>query len=102
MKAKKPAGKSAAKKPASQKPAARKSTARKPATKKSTAGALATKQPSSSRKGGMPLALAFRAERSPATKPKSNFCIDHGRLLRADRTCPVSTCRFNTKPMPEQ
>jgi hypothetical protein len=41
------------------------------------------------------------AEPKPKPKPKSNYCVDHGRLLRADRSCPVSTCRFHDKPMPD-
>jgi hypothetical protein len=65
------------------KSATRKSAASKPAARKSSVGG--------------PPAQSVVPE---PPKPKSNFCEDHGRLLRADRTCPVSTCRFHTKPMP--
>ena len=75
----------------------KKSAAKKSAAKKSTA----SRKPASKSAGG-PLAMSIRSERpaEPKPKPKSNYCVDHGRLLRADRTCPVSTCRFHDKPMP--
>ena len=84
------AKKSAAKKPIAKKPVAKKPVAKKPAAKKSVA----------SRSAGGRLAMSFRNESTAPPKPKSNFCEDHDRLLRADRTCPISTCRFHKEPMP--
>jgi len=84
------AKKSAAKKPAAKKPAARKPTARKPVAKK----------PGASRSAGGRLAMSLGNESTVPPKPRSNFCEDHDRLLRADRTCPISTCRFHKTPMP--
>jgi hypothetical protein len=83
-----PARKSTAPKSKAKKPGAKKPAAKKPAAKK-----LMSQKASS---GGR---LAMSVVPEPP-KPKSNFCEDHGRLLRANRTCPVSTCRFHTKPMP--
>ena len=96
------AKKSAASKSAAKKPAARKSSVSKPAAKKPAAKKPAATK-SAARKASTELRLAMSIQQestSQPPKPKSNFCEDHGRLLRADRTCPVSTCRFHSKPMP--
>jgi hypothetical protein len=99
-KAKKSAGKksvgkkSAARKPAARKPAGKKSVGKKSAARKPAAG----KAPASRGSGGR-LAMSVSSERG-VQKPRSNFCEDHDLLLRADRTCPISTCRFHTTAMP--
>jgi hypothetical protein len=71
---------------------------------KSAKKSTASRKPAS-KSAGVPLAMSIRSERvaepKPKPKPKSNYCVDHGRLLRADRSCPVSTCRFHDKPMPD-
>jgi hypothetical protein len=33
-----------------------------------------------------------------STASQSNYCPDHGRLLRSDRTCPVSSCKHHDAP----
>jgi hypothetical protein len=85
--------------------ATRAKSAKKSAAKKSTAARKPASRKPASKSAGVSLAMSIRSERvaepKPKPKPKSNYCVDHGRLLRADRSCPVSTCRFHDKPMPD-
>ena len=95
------AKKSAARKSAAKRPATSKSTAKKPGGKKPAGKKPAGKKPST-RRGSAVARMAMSVAPEPAPqKPKSNFCEDHGRLLRSDRTCPISTCRYHTQPMPQ-
>jgi hypothetical protein len=95
--AKKSAKKSAARKSTPRKSPPTKAAAKKPAAKKPTVQKAA---PPRATGGRLAMSVSQESSTKP-TKPKSNFCVDHGRLLRADRTCPVSTCRFHTRAMPE-
>jgi hypothetical protein len=70
------------------KKAARKSPS-KPAASKPAAS-----KPAASKPGA---ATGTKPVRNAATQ--SNFCPEHGRLLRSDRTCPVSSCRFHDTPV---
>lgn len=31
--------------------------------------------------------------------PSTNYCPIHGRLLRANGTCPLKKCAYHTKPV---
>ncbi|MDY7228291.1 hypothetical protein [Hyalangium rubrum] len=66
-----------------------KKTARKSTQKKAPAKKAPAKKASAE-----PVRLAM-------SKPKSNYCPDDGRLLRADRTCPVTDCQYHDTPVPE-
>ncbi|HEX8705996.1 MAG TPA: hypothetical protein VF815_44585 [Myxococcaceae bacterium] len=103
------AKKSAARKSTARKPAARKSAAKKPAAKKPASRKPASKKPASKKsasrnlfaEGRLAMSTVLKPDSSQQKqKPKSNYCEDHGRLLRPDRTCPISTCRYHTQPMP--
>ncbi len=70
---------------------------------------MATKKTSSkkapARKSARPrraakVVVATASVRVSMTVTRSNYCEDHGVLLRADRTCPISDCRFHETPMP--
>ncbi len=88
-----------AKKPAARKPAAKKSAAKKSAAKKPAASKPASRKALASQSEGGRLAMSVSNERK-VPKPRSNFCEDHDLLLRSDRTCPISKCRFHKTPMP--
>jgi hypothetical protein len=74
---------------------AKKAAAKKPVAKKPTA-----KQDAPSQRTGGGVAMSVPTQNDTPPKPPSNFCDIHGRLLRANRTCPVTGCRHHTKPMP--
>lgn len=75
----------------SKKLAAKKPPAKKAPAKKAAARSASTRFPVAKSAGPVRMAMSV---------PKSNYCPDHGRLLRADRTCPVKDCQYHDMPVP--
>lgn len=71
-----------------------KKTARKSTQKKAPAKKASAKKAPVQKASAAPVRLAM-------SKPKSNYCPDDGRLLRADRTCPITDCQYHETPVPE-